>query len=78
MSYVHNQIMEYLSVWKLYFLLTNRAAYSRGLFWRTVNNSDGNGGVPVPAERRPRVRAAVLHAAQQGARPPAQVTHTDY
>lgn len=53
-----------------------RAAHSRGLFWRTVNNSDGNGGVPVPAERWPRVRAAVLHAAQQGARPPAQVTYS--
>lgn len=35
--------------------------------------SDGNGGVPVPAERRPRVRPPVLHTAQQGARTPAQV-----
>lgn len=42
---------------------------------RIVDNSDGNGGVPVPAERRPRVRPPVLHAAQQGARLSAQVYH---
>ncbi|VVC91087.1 unnamed protein product, partial [Leptidea sinapis] len=45
--------------------------------WRGVSaqctKSNGNGGVPVTAERRPRVRPPVLHAAQQGARTPPQI-----